>query len=130
MDSFILLKYFSLLLRLIYFRQSGDIASPVGTGTYVIAMKPDLRLLMSLNPASHKQDGSASGHWNNIYIYSHTRQIIIIMTSKKSIITPKLLNRTSQQIQRPVDLLFDAEFDAEYGAIEREEGKTHLVANP
>ena len=63
-------------------------------------------------------------------VYLHTRQIII-MTSRKSIICILLLlNRTSQQIQWLVDLLFDAKFDAEYGAIEREEGKTHLVADP
>lgn len=53
------------------------------------------------------------------------------MASKKSIICGLLLqNYTSQQIQRLVDLLFDAKFDGDCGAIEREEGKTHLVANP
>ena len=31
----------------------------------------------------------------------------------------KLLDRTSQQIQWLVDLLFDGKFDAEHGAIER-----------
>jgi len=87
---------------------------------------------MSRNPASHRQDGSESGHWNKKYRFAYASNHHHDKQEKRHlyITTIKLLNRTSQQIQRLVDLLFDAKFDAEHGAIEREQGKTHLVANP